>query len=192
LNGKAYTCREVEGLFEAFLDGALESREEEAMRAHVAACPACGARYALDLALVQTIRTAPEEALESVAGEVVGRIKVRRRRRLALRWGAAAAFVFWGALLVVRFGSDIYELGLSLVTGSYRTSSAYLALSKVAGLAMNFATGIKNVILSGRAPAGLEFYAPEAAVVALMTGTFVILMMYGIGRWLAKPMEVNS
>jgi anti-sigma factor RsiW len=192
LDKKELTCIEAERLFESLLDGALGSQEEKALRAHTAACAACRAQYALDLALIQSVRTSPDEAFESVAGEVMGRVKVRGQRRWALRWGVAVAVVSLAVLLVGRFGRDVYEFGLSLVTGSFKTSPAYLALSKVGGLAVDFAVGIKNLVLSGTAPAGLEAYAPEAAMLTLLTGAFVIMMMYAMGRWLRKPMEVNS
>ena len=192
MDEKGLTCRDVERLFESLLDGALGRREEEALKAHLAACPACRVRFALDLALIQSIRTAPDEAFESVAVEVVGRIKVRARKWWALRWGIAVAVISMAAVLVGRFGSGVYEFGLSLVTGGFKTSPTYLALSKVTGLAVDFAVGIKNMILSGTVPAGLEAYAPEVGILALLAGALVIMTMYAMGRWLGKPMEVNS
>ena len=74
MKGNGLTCGEVRRIFEDLLDGALGSRDEEALRAHLAACPACRAEYALDLALIRSIRTAPDRAFESVTGEVMGRV----------------------------------------------------------------------------------------------------------------------
>jgi len=187
-----FTCGEMENLFECLVDGDLRPRDEEALRVHVAACPACRAKYALDLTLIESIRSAPRVALESVAGEVVGRVSARGTRRWALRWGAAVSAICLLGFLTVQFGSRIYQPILSLVTGSFRTSPAYLALSKVAGLAVEFAAGIRSMVLSGSTPGGLASYAPQAALLTLLAGALVIFMMYGMGRWLSKPMEVNS
>jgi hypothetical protein len=192
LDRNGLKCEEVEGLFERLLDGMLALRDEEALKAHLAVCPACRRKYALDLALIRSIRSAPAEAFESVAGEVMDRVGVRERRRWALRWGVTVAVISGIALATGRFGSGIYEVLLSLFSGSFRTSSTYLALSKVAGLAVDFAVGLKNMVLSGHMPGGLGSYAPQMAILALLTGALVIFMMYAMGKWLGKPMEVKS
>jgi anti-sigma factor RsiW len=186
------TCEETAKLFEALVDGDLKGRDEEALRTHVAGCEACRAKYALDLALIASIRTAPTEAFESVAGDVMGRVKVRGRRSWALRWGAVVTAICMVGFVTGRFGSGIYDVALSLLTGSFKTSATYLALSKVAGLAVDFAVGIRSMLLSGAAPGGLDSYVPQAAALTLMAGALVIFMMYAMGRWLGKPMEVNS
>jgi anti-sigma factor RsiW len=187
-----FTCEKAQGLFERFLDGELSREDEEALRAHVAGCPACRPKYALDLALIQSIRTAPDGAFESVAGEVAARVRVRGRRRWALRWGTVVAAICLLTLLTVQFGAGIYRAAQSVLTGSFRTSPTYLALSKLAGLAVEFGAGLKAMILSGAAPGGVDSYAPQVALFILAAGAVVILMMYGMGRWLAKPTEVNS
>jgi anti-sigma factor RsiW len=192
LDKNGITCGGVERLFESLADGALGSRDEGVLKAHLAHCAACRAKYALDMALIQSIRTAPDEAFVSVAGEVMGRVKVRERRRWLLRWGVTVAAISMVALATGRFGSGIYEAALSLLTGSFKTSPTYLALSKVAGLAVDFAATLKTMILSGHMPGGLGSYAPQMAMLALLTGALVIFMMYAMGRWLGKPMEVNS
>lgn len=186
------TCGGVERLFESLVEGALGSRDEAALKAHLAHCAACRAKYALDMALIQSIRTAPDEAFVSVAGYVMSRVKVRGRRRWVLRWGVTVAAISMIAFATGRFGSGIYEAALSLLTGSFKTSPTYLALSKVAGLAVDFAAALKTMILSGNLPGGLGSYAPQMAMLALLTGALVIFMMYAMGRWLGKPMEVNS
>ena len=187
-----FTCGEMESLFESLVDGDLRPRDEEALRVHVAACPACRAKYALDLALIESLRSAPWTAFESVAAEVVGKVSARGRRRWALRWGVAVSVICVLGFLTAQFGSRIYQPILSLVTGSFRTSPTYLALSKVAGLLVDFAAGIRSMVLSGSTPGGLGSYAPQAALLTLIAGALVIFMMYGMGRWLSKPMEVNS
>jgi hypothetical protein len=191
LDKRKLTCDEMEGLFETFLDGA-PGADEEVLRAHLATCAACRAKYALDLALIQSIHTAPDVAFESVAAGVADRVKVWGRSRWALRWGMAVAAIAMAGILTARFGTGIYEVVFSLLTGRFKTSPAFLALDKVAGLAKEFAGALKTMIVSGTMPGGLGSYAHEAMLATLLTGGLVIFMMYAMGRWLRKPMEVNS
>lgn len=185
-------CEEAARLFDRLLEGDLDPGEEEILRAHVAACPVCGALYALDLALIESIKTAPEEAFQSVAGAVVGRVRVRERRRWALRWGAVVAAVCLVAIVTWQGGARLSEPLLSLLTGSFKASPTYLALSKVGGLIVDFALALRSMVLSGNAPGGLGSYAPQVALLTLAAGVVVLFMMYGLQRWLRKPMEVNS
>jgi anti-sigma factor RsiW len=179
LDKRKLTCDEMEGLFETFLDGA-PGADEEVLRAHLATCAACRTKYALDLALIECIHTAPDVAFESVAAGVADRVKVWGRSRWALRWGMAVAAI------------GFYEVVFSLLTGRFKRSPAFLALNKVAGLAKEFAAALKTMIVSGTMPGGLGSYAHEALLATLLTGGLVIFMMYAMGRWLRKPMEVNS
>jgi len=93
LDTHGFTCEAMARLFERLVDGDLEARDEEALRAHVEGCRACRAKYALDLALIASIRTAPQEAFVSVAGTVVAGVRVKGRRRWVLGWGATVAAV---------------------------------------------------------------------------------------------------
>jgi anti-sigma factor RsiW len=185
-------CEEIARLFERLVDSDIRPRDEKALRAHLAGCPACRARYALDLALIESIRTAPREAFESVAGEVAKGVRRQGRRRWVLRWGGAVAVIYVLGFLTGRFSSGIYGALRSLLTGSFRTSPAFLALSKVGGLIVEFAMNIKAMILSGTVPGGLDSYGPQVALLSLMAGALVVFMMYAMGRWLGKPTEVNS
>jgi anti-sigma factor RsiW len=186
------TCREAAGCFDRLLEGDSTGGDEEILKAHLAACKACRAEYALDLALIASIRTAPQEAFESVAGTVVGRVRTRERRGWALRWGAVVGVVCVIAFATWQVGERISGPVRELLAGGLRSSPAFLALAKIAGLAVQWGHSVGNKILAGRVPGGLGSYAPQAAVLALAAGAVVLFMMYGMGRWLKKPMEVNS
>lgn len=192
MNKHALTCEEAARLFESLLDGEIKAADEEALRAHITGCPACRAMYALDLALIKSIHDAPDMVFESLSGEVTGRLRTRARRSWVLRWGFAVTAICVAGAISARFGSGIYEVLLSLFTGSFRTSPTYLALTKVAGLAVDFAGMIRSLVFSGTAPGGLGSYAPQVAVLTLLAGALSIFMMYAMGRWLGKPMEVKS
>jgi predicted anti-sigma-YlaC factor YlaD len=186
------SCDEVARLFQGLLEEGLKGWQEEVLRAHLDSCPACRAKYALDLALIETIRTAPREAYESVAGEVVRKVRVTERRRWAVRWGAVVAAVCSVALLTVQFAPGIRQALLGLLTGGFKTSPTYLALSKVAGVVVDLAAGLKPMIFGGTLPGGISSYGPQMAMLILATGAIVLLMMYGMGIWLGKPREVRS
>jgi hypothetical protein len=192
LDKNNFTCEEATRLFDRLVDGDLGLGEEEVFKAHLATCAGCRARYALDLALIDSIRTAPEEALESVADIVVSGVAERGRRRWWLRWGVAVGAISALWLATGRFGSGVFDVAVSLLTGNFRKSPAYLALAKVAGITIDCGNTVRAMVLSGTLPRDLEAYAPQVALVALTAGALVILMMYGMGRWLGKPMEVNS
>jgi anti-sigma factor RsiW len=192
LDKRNLECDEAGRFFERLMEGDLGLGEEEILRAHIEACPACGARYALDLALVESIKAAPADAFQSVAGAVVGRVRVRERRRWALRWGGVVAAVCLVALATWQSGVRVSEPLLSLLTGSFKASPTYLALSKVGGLVFDAAMALRSMVLSGTAPAGLGSYAPQMALLALAAGSVAVFMMYGMQRWLRKPMEVKS
>jgi hypothetical protein len=189
-----FGCEAIAGLMEGFLDGDLGRADEERVRTHLEACPACRARYALDLALVVTIRNAPEEAFEfeSVAGAVSTRVRARERRSWALRWGVVVA-----AVTLIGLGTRYIEAGfreplISLLRGGLRQTSTYIAFTKLMEVARDLAGALKSAFLTGGLPGGLGSYAPLAALIISAAGALVILMMYGMGRWLNKPTGVNS
>jgi anti-sigma factor RsiW len=186
------TCEDAARLFDRLVEGGLGLDEEEVLKAHLAGCPACRAEYALDLALMESIRSAPEAAFESVAGAVTAQVRVRERRVWALRWGVAVAAVCAIAIATWQLGARISEPLLALLTGSFKSSPTYLALSKIGGLIMDCAGALKNMMVSGTMPGGLGSYAPQAAALVLIAAALALIMMYGMEKWLRKPVEVNS
>jgi hypothetical protein len=192
LDRNALTCEEAARLFDRLVEGDVGLAEEKVLRVHLAACGGCRSKFALDLALMDSIRTAPEGAFESVAVAVVGDLRSRARRRWALGWGTVVATICALWFATGHFGLGIRDAALSLITGSFKTSPAYIALSKVAGLLVDCANALRGMALGGTLPRDLGAYAPQAALVAIAAGVLVILLMYAMGRWLGKPMEVNS
>jgi anti-sigma factor RsiW len=186
------TCEEAAGYFDRLLEGDLAPGDEEILRAHLAVCKVCRAQYALDLTLISSIGTAPREAFESVAGAVAGRIRTRERRGWVFRWGAVVAAVSAIAYATWQVGEHLSEPVQGLLSGGLKSSPTYLALSKITDLVIGSVRGLGTKIVAGRIPGGLEAYAPQVALVVLITGAIVLFMMYGMGRWLKKPVEVNS
>jgi anti-sigma factor RsiW len=100
-------CRDLRPLLGAYVLGALEAEEAAAVRAHVAACPACAAEHArlaplpglLTLAAGAVAATAEpppaaleERLLDAIAVQAPRRRRRRRRpRRLRLLLGGAVA-----------------------------------------------------------------------------------------------------
>ena len=104
-------CPAWQEAISAFLDGVLPTGEEQAVHAHLRACPAC-ARYLVDLVpIVQTLRAWPQLEPESDPWPTIARLLARdpafgaspwsrqvfvRLRRPATAWAAAAACVVVG------------------------------------------------------------------------------------------------
>ncbi len=53
---RAAECLEAGHQLSAYIDGELAPDEREALAAHLAACPACRARYQVDAAFVASLR----------------------------------------------------------------------------------------------------------------------------------------
>ena len=186
------TCEEVRQLFERLIDGEVDAAAWEVLEGHLASCEACRDLYALDLALIGSIRTSPEMAFESVAGEVVGRVRARERRVLLARWGTLVGAVCGIGFLTVVFGSDAYERLLGLFTGGLASSPVFAASSRIAGVLIKLLEIAKSIAFGGALGSGIGAYAPQIAMLILAAGALVIFMMYGMGVWLRKPMEVRS
>lgn len=94
-------CDEASDLLEAYLDGDLPPAEEDRVRAHLAACPACAAELGLAAAIQKELRSLPQldcppEALTRIraanageGGNVVA-FPAKPPARSDRRWLAAA------------------------------------------------------------------------------------------------------
>jgi predicted anti-sigma-YlaC factor YlaD len=194
-------CERVARAFERLIDGDLTqgdpdiveiSREITALKEHLAACETCRALYALDLALIESIRTAPAVAFESVAEEVVREVRAKERRSLLLRWAPVVGVASWIGMIAALYGRSILERLLGLLAGGAESSPVLEGLSRAAGAALKLLGVAKSVVFDGALVSEASAYAPELAMGVVMAGALVIFMMYGMGIWLGKPREVRS
>jgi hypothetical protein len=201
LESKDPACRRVARAFERLIEGDLTqgdpdivevSAEIHALKEHLASCETCSALYALDLALIESIRTAPEVAFESVAADVVREVRAKQRRSLVLRWAPVVGVASWIGMIAVVYGRDILERLIGLLTGGLESSPVLEGLARAAGAALKLLEVGKSVVFDSALASGVSSYAPQAAMGMLAAGALVIIMMYGMGIWLGKPREVRS
>lgn len=194
-------CERVSRVFERLIDGDLTqgdpdiveiSAEIKALKDHLASCGACRALYALDLALIESIRTAPPVAFESVAGEVVREVRSRERRSLVFRWAPVVGVASWIGMIGAVYGRSILVRLLGLLTGGLETGPVLEGLGRAAGAALKLLDVAKSVVFESALGSGASSYAPQVAMGILFAGALVIFMMYGMGIWLGKPREVRS
>ncbi len=194
-------CERVGKAFERLIDGDLTQgdpdvveikAELKALKDHLASCEACRALYALDLALIESIRTAPAVAFESVAGKVVREVRAKERRSLVLRWAPVIGVASWVGMIAVVYGRGILECFIGLLTGGLQSSPVLGGLSRVAGVGLKLLDITKSLVFDSALGSRASAYAPQVAMGILMAGVLAIIMMYGMGIWLGKPREVKS
>lgn len=195
--GQNPTCRRVDRVFERLIEGDLTQGDPDvveicALKAHLASCETCRDLYALDLALIESIRTAPDRAFESVAAEVVGTVRARERRSLVLRWAPIIGVASWVSMVAVLYGRDILKRLIELMTGGIQSSPLLEGLSRAAGAAMKVLQVIRTVAFDTALDSGTLANGPGLVMGTLLAGALVIIMMYGMGIWLGKPREVRS
>jgi len=183
--------------FERLIDGDLTQGDPDivelkALKDHLASCDACRALYALDLALIESIRTAPAVAFESVAGEVVREVRAKERRGLVLRWAPVVGVASWIGMIAVVYGRGVMERLIGLLTGGVESSPVLEGLSRAAGATLKVLDVTRSIVFDSALGSGALSYAPQVAMGTLMAGVLVIFMMYGMGIWLGKPREVRS
>lgn len=192
-----HACRRAAETFERLIDGDLTQGDPDvveaaALKDHLASCEACRDLYALDLALIESIRTAPAVAFESVASAVVREVRAKERRSLVLRWAPIVGVVSWVGMIAVVYGRSALESLVELLTGGLETSPLLEGLSRVGGVGLKLLDITKSLVIDIALDSGVSAYAPEMAVAVLLAGALVIFMMYGMGIWLGKPREVRS
>ncbi len=190
-------CERVGKAFERLIDGDLAQGDPDVvelkvLKDHLVSCEACRALYALDLALIESIRTAPAVAFESVAGEVVREIRAKERRSLVFRWAPVIGVASWVGMIAVVYGRGILERLIGLLTGGLGSSPVLGGLSRVAGVGLKLLDIAKSLAFDSALGSGALAYAPQVAMGILMAGVLAIFMMYGMGIWLGKPREVRS
>jgi hypothetical protein len=189
-------CERAKQLFERLIEGDPDVVEIGALKGelenHIASCKGCRDLYALDLALIESIKTAPAIAFESVASEVVGRVSVRERRFSLVRWGALAGAVCAVGIMTAVFGLGIYSKLWDLVRGGLGSSPVLEGVSRTATAFLRLGEVAKSLAFGGALGSGAAAYAPQAAMLIIAMSAFVLLMMYGMGIWLRKPREVRS
>jgi anti-sigma factor RsiW len=194
-------CERVSQVFERLLDGDLTqgdpdiveiSAEIGALKEHLASCEACRALYALDLALIESIRTAPAVAFESVAADVVRQVRARERRSILLRWAPVVGVASWIGMIAALYGRSIMERLIGLLTGGLESSPVLEGLSRAAGAVLKLLDVTKTIVFDSALGSGASSYVPQVTLGILAAGALVIFMMYGMGIWLGKPREVRS
>ncbi|MFC1799930.1 hypothetical protein ACFL2Z_03360 [Candidatus Eisenbacteria bacterium] len=197
MNPRDPACGRVAEAFDRLINGDLTQGDPDiveinALKDHLASCEACRALYALDLALIESIRTAPAVAFESVAGEVVREVRAKERRSLMLRWAPVVGVASWIGMIAVVYGRGILERVIGLLTGGLGSSPLLEGLTRAAGAILKLLEVAKSITVDGALGSGASSYAPQLAMGTLMAGVLVIFMMYGMGIWLGKPREVRS
>jgi predicted anti-sigma-YlaC factor YlaD len=196
-------CRRTARALERLIDGDPDvvemadaspdtASEIEALKAHLDTCKTCRDLYALDLALIESIKTAPETAFESVAAEVVGTVRARERRSLIVRWVPVVGVASWVGMVAVLYGRGILERLIGLMTGGFQSRALLEGLSRAAGAAVKILGIARAVTFETLFKSDAMAYAPGLAMGILMAGAVVLIMMYGMGIWLGKPREVRS
>lgn len=107
-------CKEYASLLDAFLDGELSVSEEDAVRAHLAACPACAAYVADALAIRAAFEDLEEiEVPAGLADGVMAAIRANAAPRKKAHRGlktlaslAACAAIVFAAVQVLPFDQD--------------------------------------------------------------------------------------
>ena len=197
MNPRDSACERVGKAFERLIDGDLTQGDPDivelnALKDHLVSCDACRALYALDLALIETIRTAPPVAFESVAAEAVREVRGKERRALVLRWAPVVGVASWIGMIAVVYGRGIMERLLGLLTGGLGSSPLLTGLGRAASATLKLLDVTKSIVFDSALGSGALSYAPQVAMGTLMAGVLVIFMMYGMGIWLGKPREVRS
>ena len=192
MNRRDLTCAEVERLAEQLLDGNFSGFDEEAVREHVRACPSCSERFALDLALVEAIRTRPEERLESVAGGVLARLGTRERRLRRLRWAGVFAAVGLLGFVTSVLGPGAFDCVIGLLRGGRAQRPGLMALGKVWAVLASLGEMARARIYDGLVALEVGGYMPQ--VLGTIAGMFVVVvfLMYAMGLWLNRPREVGN
>jgi anti-sigma factor RsiW len=180
-------CRETEALFERALDGEASAEEIQAIKAHAASCSSCREVYALDLALIEAIKARPDEAFESVAASAVRDARAQSRMRLLVRWGAVVGMIVVATGASARFGLGAIQLALSW----FGREGADLAARKVLAV-LNAALSTVGARVGEALGLVGEGYLPAGAISMLLMVGLALFIMYLMGRWLRKPMEVRS
>lgn len=100
------SCREIDPLFAAYVDGEATAGEREMVDAHLQACPKCRHQTALQAAVRDTVRTkvcrpsAPEQLRARCrAAAHTGPFGIRRATIMSLSVAAAVALIAGGVLL---------------------------------------------------------------------------------------------
>jgi predicted anti-sigma-YlaC factor YlaD len=194
-------CERVGRVFELLIEGDLTqgdpdivevSAEIDAMKEHLASCEACRALYALDLALIESIRTAPAVAFESVATDVVREVRAKERRSFVLRWAPVVGVASWIGMIAVVYGRGILERLIGLLTGGLESSPVLEGLVRATGAVVKLLDVGKTVLFDSALGSGASSYMPQVVMGIIAAGALVIFMMYGMGIWLGKPREVRS
>ena len=192
MEARGPSCKEVRRLAERFLEGAFDGVDEEALRKHLAGCPACRAEYALDFALVKALKASPEEAFESVSSEVLGRVRVRERKSWVLGWGFAVAGIAGVGVLMNSFGLRVFHYVLDIVSGGLAARPELAAGSRVVSELRLLADGLRVKLFDCSVGGTLCPYRALILSVVIGSAALAIFMMYLMGLWLRKPREVRS
>jgi hypothetical protein len=183
-------CREAEAIFKRVIEGGVDMGGESLLRSHMEVCPDCRARFSLDLALIATLKGAPEAAFDSVAGAVVGRARSRWWRLSLLRWGVVISAVSAAGLLIGWLAPYVFRYVAGLLAGGPGSRPETAALVKVASVFVTMGKTACRLVMEGLS-GGFGGLGAYVAVYIATVGCVAILIMYGMGVWLRKPTEVK-
>src|SRR5512134_182440 len=117
------SCREIDPLFAAYVDGEATADQRQMVDAHLRACPKCRHQTALQAVVRDTVRTkvtrpcAPEQLRARCrAAAHLGPFGIRRATLMSLSLAAAVAIVAGGVLLygLTRLSSTVLAAQLTL------------------------------------------------------------------------------
>jgi hypothetical protein len=147
---------------------------------------------ALDLAIIESLKAAPEEASPGVAPDVMRRLAARQRRLLWLRLATAAGAACLVAVALNAAGTGFLRVLSNLLFGGGASATLSLAYGKIAGVARDLVARLGAVGLGSALGADLAPY--ETLIWTAFTGglVVVVVMMYLMGLWLKSPKEGKS
>jgi anti-sigma factor RsiW len=186
-----FACGDVERLFERVIEGEGSTGDLRALKAHMEGCTRCREAYALDLALMEAIKNAPEPALGSVAAGAVARARRAERRSWALRWGFVVGLISACSITGFFLFPGFLDWLVGALVGGGPPAPGLDVISRVAGIAGGLIEDAAFWVGGYARRSGLTGYAPFAAAVFYGVIGLVIIMMYGLGIWLRKPVEVK-
>jgi hypothetical protein len=184
-------CEEARRLAERLIEGETDPGAGAALGRHLAVCPACRSEYALDLALIRNLKGSHEPALESVASEVMSRVREQARRLWLLRWGLVVSVISVFGALVGSFGLRAFEYILGLITRGWASRPETAAMGKVVSVMRSVAGSLTAGFYAGVFDSGLGPYLPQILTLAVGFALLVMFMMYGMGLWLQRPRGVR-
>jgi hypothetical protein len=147
---------------------------------------------ALDRALIDAIRQAPEPEYPRVAKEAVRIARARMKRLALLRWGGIAAVVSLVVAVMGYLGSGFPRVLVDLLTAAVGTHPDLGVGRRLVSTLLSVGEMVRHLLFGGALARELSPYVPQIIVSAIGLGLVAIFLMYVMGLWLREPRRVRS